>query len=294
MLAAVDHEGTYLSANLFQLPGEILNPILEKQAYNLFQTFENNFNKKSFTKTLFEYLKTCEPAVAVSVLTKDFIKAIWVTSSTTFLIREKLFAEFELEVLNNINLDKKVLLDIAYNNSSMDYSLWEKLCKVSQIGDLELEVQKTKNLTPLKNNQPLIKNLHESEINKLPTAIKLFLSKSYRQISNEEQKELFLNDLVKMLVKVVESQDVIATIIKSATENEEDIFFADKILVNSIESCGSYSMGDKNICVSLNFCQSDIIKNIVHESTHKFIDNKFNNNCLPCDAQETEFLKLRV
>ena len=166
---------------------------------------------------------------------------------------------------------KKIIDNLLKINPNIAEQYKEIIC---------INIDHYRNLPTLKEITPkLLDDIKESK--NLCSVTKDLLSKTYFQMLDPKKREDFGAKWVDGLEKIIDSNFVLTSILSKASADEGDIYIADSSKVpGSKTAVGIAFYPDLAVAIK-NHPIEYSLDTLVHESTHKVIQNKFSNNSLP-------------
>ncbi len=226
-----------------------------------------------------------------SIITRDNMTPLFSMSDEKLVFIHKLL-NFSKEVVENILTPSNMKEIFAWiqKPSYLPTTTIQQLLDKFESKDIKLSMEVTKDLDFsyakdlifLKLSTSLIDFIEPDCLEALHPLVVQLLSKTYIQVESPEAGRSFANSWIGGLNKIIPASPSLTTILRNAVEESGDIFVTNseyiKISTSGVVGCFL------NPIIGIANKPNDAVRGLdtlIHEATHKLIDNTYHNDMLP-------------
>lgn len=292
MLEAADGWSDYFQFKLLQnFPDTLLCP----NAAGFFLLKMIKQNSSLWQTNLLELLFKLPKEQLAVVINSDEILELFNASDDQLTFVHKLLETFKAEIgtiLTPVNM-KEIFQKLLLKADKFSTQDIEHFLKAFETYGIKIPIEVNKELhfschhhstMFLKLVAPAIHYVEPVRI--LDPIVKKLLEKTYIQVDSHEAGKKFTEGWIGGLEKIIAASKPLKVILENAAEQQGDIFIANNAHI--ARGGGHFIYYNSAILIAGNGCNP--LSTLVHEATHKLIQNIYKNQCLPYAPAATDKL----
>lgn len=242
---------TFTLNEIFELPDQIVTELLDKHLVDILSKVDKGNHFFTLDK-----ISRLSDQIVTGLLEKDLNNILNQIESST--------------AKNTLATKIKNILDT--NPDALSQDLIKQIHKVNAP---EFKILLKYTSQPLAEDVDPSRNLHQ--------LVQKLLEKTYTDIEEKEKKLELIKELNEKIIQILDADKSLSLIIENSINTDGDFY-----IIENVQSSwnGLYSKG--NIFIKGNRSFIEITSTLIHESTHKVIDNIYQNYALPYPEDDND------